>query len=224
MKKFLIPVLLLLLGACTAAPGSSVTVNPPLTEAPTPAPTEEIDIAEEAFDPARDVVIYDGEDQDTFVFTRFPGNREEMQLLIDAYTLEDAENTAAFYIAALNIYPYDEEEALAMIDLLRGPQPLSEEDKRFLKERLSDKMYLPRVYFEGATPENDYTPEDPWTLIIYEDPVEAPEGYEYVYVLTAGADSPRRIVTREKGDSEYLWDYVSTLVQVRDPASVDPWK
>ena len=223
MKKILL-CMIFLLSACTTAPGSSVIVTPPETEDPAPAPTDEIDIAEEIFDPARDVVIYDGEDRDTFVFYRFPGNREEMQLLIDAYTLDDAENTAAFYIAALNIYPYDAEEALAMIDLLKGPQPLSEEDKRFIKERLSDKMYLPQAYFEGATPENDYTPEDPWTLVIYEDPVEAPEGYEYVYVLTAGADSPRRIVTREKGDNEYLWDYVSTLVQVRDPVSIDPWK
>lgn len=110
-----------------------------------------------------------------------------------------------------------------MINLLRGPQPMSDGDTKFLKERLSDKAYLPAAYFEGANPQNNYTPNEPVTLIVYDDPVQAENGYRYVLVSTTGADSKRRIVLREKDGNFYIWEYPGILSGIRLPADEDPW-
>ena len=53
------------------------------------------------------------------------------------------------------------------------------------------------------------TPDTPWTLIVYDDTMEAEEGYRYIQVATTGADSRRRITLREK-DGQYTY---------RDPAA-----
>ena len=100
-----------------------------------------------------------------------------------------------------------------MIDLLRGPRPMNDMDKDFLKDRLREKTYLPRAYFEGAAPDNDYTPDIPLTLMVYDDPMKAEEGYLYIQVATTGADSRRY----------YLWEYSNVLTGIRLPASQDPW-
>ena len=44
-----------------------------------------------------------------------------------------------------------------------------------------------------------------------------------LYLKTAGADSPRGIKLRQKGDNWYLWEYSSVLVGIRTPANEDPW-
>jgi len=88
-----------------------------------------------------------------------------------------------------------------------------------------DKAYLPMAYFEGATPQNSYTPNAPYTLEVYPDPrpqdVEA--GYTRRYLRTAGADSPRSITLRRKGDEWFLWEYAGILLGIRIPANEDPW-
>lgn len=96
-------------------------------------------------------------------------------------------------------------------------------EQDFIKDRLRDKTYLPGAYFEGAAPENDYTPDTPWTLIVYDDTMEAEEGYRYIQVATTGADSRRRITLREKDGQYYLWEYSNVLTGIRLPASLDPW-
>ena len=92
-----------------------------------------------------------------------------------------------------------------------------------MKDRLREKSYLPGAYFAGATPENDYAPDTPWTLLVYDDPMNAEEGYLYIQVETTGADSRRRITLREKDGRYYLWEYSNVLTGIRLPASQDPW-
>ena len=92
-----------------------------------------------------------------------------------------------------------------------------------MRDRLGDKLYLPRAYFSGAAPENNYTPSEPWTLVIYKDPVAAPEEYAYLMAETAGADSRRRIQFRIKDGIHYLWEYPGILSGIRLPAEEDPW-
>lgn len=157
------------------------------------------------------------------IFQQLPQTASDMQAMVDLYSQADARIICAFFHAALVRYPESAEDCFAMMDILRGPQPLSDTDKAFIKERLSDKLYLPRAYFEGAVPQNEYQPEDPWTIIIYDDPVTPPEGYAYTMVKTSGADSSRRIVMRIKDDLNYLWEYNAALLSIRLPASEDPW-
>ena len=71
-------------------------------------------------------------------------------------------DTAAMTILALCFYPGDKELSLRMLDFLRGPRPLSGYDKSFIADRFRDSDYVPRSYFEGANPQNDYLPAEPY--------------------------------------------------------------
>ena len=179
---------------------------------------------ENSFDAQAAVVIERIDGGVKYIFEALPQTARDIQALIDVYPVTDRHNTAAFFIASLVRYIEDTDEGLAMIDVLKGPQKLSDTDKAFIKDRFSDKQYLPKVYFEGAQPANNYTPDSPWTLIIYDDPVAPPEGYTYVNVKTSGADSPRRICLRLKGEDNWLWEYNGVLLSVRLPAEEDPWR
>ena len=158
-----------------------------------------------------------------YVFSALPQNADDINALLEVYPQSDKHNTAALFMASLVRYIENTDDGLAMIDVLKGPQLLSDGDKAFIKERFSDKKYLPKAYFEGAVPENNYEPENPWTLIIYDDSVEAPDGYSYVNVKTSGADNPRRICMRIKDDNHYLWEYNGVFLSIRLPAEEDPW-
>lgn len=157
------------------------------------------------------------------VFEQLPQTTEDLEALLSLYPQSDARHTAAFFIASLVRYVDSSDDGLAMIDLLRGPQPMNGTEINFLKDRLREKSYLPAAYFEGASPGNDYTPDAPWTLVIYDDPMNAEEGYFYVQAATTGADSRRRITLREKDGLYYLWEYSNILTGIRLPASLDPW-
>ena len=156
-------------------------------------------------------------------YRQFPQSAADMQELVDEFGCEDERNVAAFFMASLVRFTESADDCFSMIDVLRGPQPLSSAQKSQIKDSLSDKKYLPRTYFEGAIPKNEYKPDDPWTVVVYDDPVSAPEGYAYVMVKSGGADSKRRIVMRTKDDQSYLWEYYGVLLSVRLPASEDPW-
>ncbi len=111
--------------------------------------------------------------------------------------------------------------------MLRGPKPMVPYDVQFLCDRLRGKSYLPKAYFEGATPENSYTPAQPYVLNVLSDPrpQDIEEGYLRVFLKTAGADSPRPVKLRKKGSTGewFIWDYTSLLVGIRTPAAEDPW-
>ena len=186
-------------------------------ETPRPQP-------ENSFDATSAVTVEQLDGAVKYIFSTLPQTVEDIEALIAVYPVTDRHNTAAFFIASLVHYIEDEQEGLAMIDVLKGPQKLSDTDKSFIRERFSDKQYLPKAYFEGAQPANNYEPDSPWTLIIYDDPVDAPEGYTYVNVKTSGADNPRRICMRLKGEENWLWEYNGVLMSIRQPASEDPWR
>lgn len=133
-------------------------------------------------------------------------------------------DTAALTVAALARYPQDAVAALAMLERLRGPRPLSTYEKQFLADRFRDKDYVPRSFFSGATPQNDYTPEQPYTLAISETPYSyADPGYAKLYLTSGGADSPRAVQLRLAKDGKwYLWDQF-LLADIRIPESQNPW-
>lgn len=158
-----------------------------------------------------------------FTFNELPKNSEDLAELIAIHTLADPMTTAALWIVSMLRYTENREDGLAMIDVLKGPQPLSGYDKAFLKDRFMDKMYLPKVYFEGATPENGYTPTVPYTVKVYDDPIKPDPACGYVLVKGKGFDTPRNITLRRKGEEYYLWNYAATLMGVRTPKSENRW-
>ena len=156
-------------------------------------------------------------------FDRLPNDYNEFAAL--ATDLTRPENTCALFMLALDLYTRDKDAGVEAVNLLRGPRAMSNRDIQFLRDRLGDKKYLPLAYFNGAAPQNSYKPDEPLTIQFYPDmrPQDCEEGYMRLYLKTAGADSPRGIKVRQKGDNWYLWEYSSVLVGIRTPANEDPW-
>lgn len=166
-----------------------------------------------------------GNRKETFTFSALPESLAEMQRLPEA-TLDDPYKTAALTVCAVCAYAAAPEIGVEMLNWLRGPRPLSGVDLSFLKDRFRDgKTYVPFSYFKGATPENNYAPDEPYTVTIESNPYsDANEGYKKLFIKSGGADNPREVVLRMRGSDGkwFLWDQF-LLVGIRDPKSEDPW-
>ena len=126
----------------------------------------------------------------TITWNSLPKNLDEMKALPQA-DLKSPEGTAALTVAALCVYPDNAEECYRMLDFLRGPRPLSNMEKQFIRDRFMDgKNYLARSYFKGATPKNEYKPDEPFKLVFSNSAAQiAEEGYKILNVKSGGADS-----------------------------------
>ncbi|MBQ7654072.1 MAG: hypothetical protein IJS17_03270 [Clostridia bacterium] len=157
------------------------------------------------------------------VFSVLPENLEQFKALPQA-ALSSPFDTAALTVLAFCFYPKDKELSLQMLEFLRGPRPLSPMDKQFINDRFMDKDYVPRSYFAGATPLNDYAPAQPYTLRISENPYSYhEENYAKLFLSSGGADSPRSVLLRLAKDGKwYLWEQY-LLADIRHPESSNPW-
>lgn len=161
--------------------------------------------------------------EETFTFAALPESLGEMKSLPES-NLSSPFATAALTVCALCVYPADKQIGTEMLNFLRGPRPLSTYDISFLNDRFIDGHHVPFSYFKGAVPENDYTPDTPFTITVTSGPYsDANEGYKKLYIKSGGADSPREIVLRQLGDGRWmLWDQF-LLLSIRKPKSDDPW-
>ena len=149
--------------------------------------------------------------RETFLFPALPESLAELQALPEA-SLSSPFQTAALTVCALCAYAADRNTGIEMLNWLRGPRPLNGQDISFLNDRFrGGKTYLPFSYFEGAAPENNYTPREPFTLSIESNHISAAEqGYMKLFIPCGGADSPRPIKLRMKGDGRwFLWSNIS---------------
>lgn len=157
------------------------------------------------------------------VFADLPETLEAFKALEQA-SLSDPFDTAALTVVALCMFPSDRELCYQMIDHLRGPRPMSGMDKQFIADRFLDKDYVPRSYFEGAVPDNDYMPTAPYTITVSSDSHSYDEqGIAKLFIPSGGADSPRSIKLRQAKDGKwYLWEQY-LLAGIRQPESSNPW-
>ena len=160
------------------------------------------------------------------ILSQMPANIAQMQAMLEN-DLKKPENTAALTVAALCVYPKDKEAAYEMLSFLYGPKGLSVFDKQFIADRFRDKDYVPRSYFKGSTPANNYEPEVPYTLNFFENPYSRDhiaEGYLTLHINSGGADSARQIKLRQKPSTGqwFLWEHF-LLADIRKPVSADPW-
>lgn len=164
-----------------------------------------------------------GNKSETFTFQSLPESLDELKELPEA-TLDTPFKTAALTLCALCAYSKDEEVGKEMLNWLKGPQPLSNAEIQFLKERITGRTHVPFSYFAGAKPENDYTPDEPFTLTISDNPYSYQnQNYAVMHLKSGGADSPRQIKLRKKGNQWFLWEQF-VLVDIRAPKSADPWQ
>jgi len=157
------------------------------------------------------------------VFAELPETLEAMKRLPQA-SLSTPFDTAALTVAALAVYPKNKEESLAMLAFLKGPAGVSTYEKQFIRDRFMDKDYVPRSYFKGAVPGNDYTPDVPAVIEVSENPYSYQDpGYAKLYLQSGGADSPRAVQLRQAKDGKwYLWEQF-LLADIRNPESQNPW-
>ena len=165
-----------------------------------------------------------GNRQETFVFNSLPRNVNELRAMPEA-AMSNPFMTAALTVAVLCAYGENPAACIEMLNVLKGPQPLSGYEIQFMRDRLTDKTYKPFSFFAGTSPQNDYTPTRPYTITIIETPHSFQEqNYATLYIRSGGADSPRPVKLRQR-PSTGQWFLIDQLLlaDIRIPAADDPW-
>lgn len=160
---------------------------------------------------------------ESVVFTEIPATYEDF-IALPMAKMETPFDTAAMTVAAFCVYPYNKDLCVQMLNYLRGPRPISGIEISFIADRFRDKDYVPRSYFKGATPANDYEPQEPYTIVVSENPYSYEnEGFAKLFLTSGGADSPRAVQLRQAKDGKwYLWEQF-LLADIRQPESANPW-
>lgn len=175
-------------------------------------------------DAAKGAALNLGNKKETFTFAKLPESLAELQATPEA-VLDTPFKAAALTVCALCAYAADKNIGIEMLNWLKGPKPLTPYEISFIDDRLRDgKTYVPFSYFKGATPENDYTPDEPFTVTVESNPYsDDNEGYMKLFIKSGGADSAREVILRLKGDGKWLlWDQM-LLPDIRVPKSANPW-
>lgn len=161
--------------------------------------------------------------KETFTFTALPESLADLQALPEA-ALDTPFQTAALTVCALCVYAADKNIGIEMLNYLSGPSPLSNQTISFLDDRFRDGHHVPFSYFKGAVPENNYTPDTPFSITIETNPYsDANEGYKKLFIKSGGADNAREIVLRRRGDGKwFLWKQF-LMVGIRKAKEDDPW-
>ncbi|MBO4927585.1 MAG: hypothetical protein J5379_04975 [Clostridiales bacterium] len=175
---------------------------------------------------AANAVTNAGMQNKTVVFQEMPETLEQMKALPEA-SMKNPLDVAALTVAALCVYPFNKDESIKMLNYLKGPQPLTPYEISFIADRFRDSDYIPRSYMNGATPQNNYTPQRPYSVTVFElahsrDNIN--EGYITINVNSSGADNPRQIRLRNKPSTGewFLWEQF-ILVGIRIPDAANPW-
>ena len=174
---------------------------------------------------ARSAVSNLGNKRETFTFQALPESVEQMRALPEA-AMDTPFKTAALTVCSLCAFAADQAVGTDLLNFLRGPRPLTGQDISFIRDRFRGgaRNYIIFSYFGGAKPENDYTPSLPYTVTVSSDAHSYDEqGYARLYIACGGADSPRPVKLRKKGDGQWcLWEQY-LLTDIRQPKANDPW-
>lgn len=172
----------------------------------------------------------------TIEFLALPKNVEDLKL-IDRSGDNGKFVVVALLLASLKTWKKEDEETCSemMKELLNSPtvpNNYSNFTKSFVKDRMlqNDKYdFLADAYFDGANPDNGYTPNNPLSITLREYPyapqlstMYGPNIYiEKIVSDFKGADSERSVsVYKDPKDNKwYIWSdsYKSLLVDIKTP-------
>lgn len=172
----------------------------------------------------------------TIEFLALPKNVEDLKL-IDRSGDNGKFVVVALLLASLKTWKKEDEETCSemMKELLNSPtvpNNYSNFTKSFVKDRMlqNDKYdFLANAYFDGANPDNGYTPNNPLSITLREYPyapqlstMYGPNIYiEKIVSDFKGADSERSVsVYKDPKDNKwYIWSdsYKSLLVDIKTP-------
>ena len=166
-----------------------------------------------------------GNKSETFTFQALPESLAEMKALPEA-SLDTPFKTAALTVCALCAYAASPEIGKEMLNFLKGPAPLTPSEISFLTDRFRDNpAVLPFSYFEGATPDNNYTPNKPYRVTFTANSYSKRDETRYaLWVKSGGADNPREVALRLKpSEGKWYLNEQHLLVGIRTPKADDPW-
>lgn len=161
----------------------------------------------------------------TFTFKSLPTTLDEMKALPEA-TLKDPYAVAALTVVALTLYETNQGECFKMLRFLKGPGDLSGLEQQLQDRFRGGKYYKVWSFFDGATPENSYTPSRPYRIEVSSNSYSFQEGgWATLYLKSGGADSPRVVKLRKKESTgQWFLNDIQFLGEIRTPASADPWR
>lgn len=162
--------------------------------------------------------------EEKFTFGELPVSVAQLQAMPEA-KLDTPFKTAALTMAVLCHYGKDPEATFEMLNVLKGPAPITNPEKQFIRERLTGKVYKPLSFFEGATPDNGYVPKQPYTISIMENPYSFDNaGWAVLWVKSSGGDHPRQLKLRHKpSTNQWFLNEIQCLSDIRIPVAEDPW-
>lgn len=165
-----------------------------------------------------------GGKRETFTFTDIPRSVADLKALPES-DLSTPFKTCALTMLVLLNYGDNVDATIEMLNFLKGPEPMNQFQIQFLRDRLQGKEYVARSFFEGSSPANNYIPNEPLKITVFDNPYSYPEaGWATLFMNSTGADSPRQIKLRLK-PSTNQWFLVENqaLSDIRIPAAADPW-
>jgi hypothetical protein len=161
------------------------------------------------------------------LFNEIPTTLDEMLKLPEA-TLDTPYNTAALLVMAFCNMPDNAENAYKMIEYLYGPRGLSNYDKQFIRDRFMDgNIYVAKSYLAGTSPENNYTPNKPYKILLYSNEIydkDSEKDLMTMMLQSSGADSKRNVKLKLKPSTNqwFVWEQY-LLPGIRKAASQDEW-
>lgn len=159
----------------------------------------------------------------TIVFDKLPANVDELKAMPEA-SLNEPEYGAALFLAVMMHYGVNKEETYEMLELLKGPYGLSVYEKQFLDNRMANGDYVVRSFFNGTSPENDYTPLMPYAIETERGFDQEIDGRMRILMSSSGADSKRYVLLRHKpSTNQWFVEEQMLLAMIRTPKSQDPW-
>ena len=161
----------------------------------------------------------------TFTFETLPQTADEMAGLPEA-ALTDVYAVAALSLLALTRFEANREESVAMLNFLKGPDPMTPMAIQQISDRFMDgKFYKVNSFFEGATPANNYTPSKPYKVKVSSTPYSFDnENWATLYLYSGGSDSPRPVKLRKKPSTgQWFLVDIQYLGDIRTPVASDKW-
>ena len=161
----------------------------------------------------------------TFEFQSLPLSVDDLKALPEA-ALTDVYAVAALSLLALTRFETDRDASIAMLNFLKGPDPLTPMAIQQISDRFMDgKFYKVNSYFEGATPANNYTPSSPYKVKVSSTPYSFDnENWATLYLHSGGADNPRPVKLRKKPSTgQWFIVEIQYLSDVRPPVAADKW-
>ena len=161
----------------------------------------------------------------TYSFEALPQTVDELKVLPEA-ALTDVYAVAALSLLALTRFEADRDASIAMLNFLKGPDPMTPMAIQQISDRFMDgKFYKVNSFFEGATPANNYTPSQPYKVKVSSTPYSfETENWAVLYLHSGGSDNPRPVKLRKKPSTgQWFLVEIQYLGDIRTPPTADKW-